>query len=288
MIAGSGARRARAQRVGVAAAADDLEAGVGEQAREAVAQQRLVVGDHYPHGSSTTRPSRSAFSSRRARRRGHRDRGARRERPAATAREPPSATGADRPDVGARRTAPVTTRYAVGLDRGGEALGGRGHVDDARAAAVSASSSTAGRAPHRRARVGRRRARPRAARRAPRARPRAAASSSPARRSPALRASSIAERERGEPLLGAVVEVALEPAALGVAGLDDPRAESRNALSRAPTPRGALVLEREPGRLGQRACERRVVEQAGAMACHGEHASLCHQPGVLAPRGSLH
>ena len=36
-----------------------------------------------------------------------------------------------------------------------------------------------------------------------------------------LRASRSCQRERDEPLLGAVVEVALEPAPLGVAGLDD-------------------------------------------------------------------
>ena len=40
------------------------------------------------------------------------------------------------------------------------------------------------------------------------------------------------ERERDEPLLRAVVQVALEPPALGVAGLDDARARRRQLLVR--------------------------------------------------------
>ncbi len=46
------------QRLGVAAPPDDLEAGVLEHAGEAFAQQRLVVGDHEPHGISTRRGRR--------------------------------------------------------------------------------------------------------------------------------------------------------------------------------------------------------------------------------------
>ena len=41
--------------VGVATAPRDLEAGVFEQASEALAQQHLVVGDHDSHGSSARR-----------------------------------------------------------------------------------------------------------------------------------------------------------------------------------------------------------------------------------------
>ena len=37
--------------------ADDLDPGLGQQPREPFAQQRLVVGEHYAHGSSATRPS---------------------------------------------------------------------------------------------------------------------------------------------------------------------------------------------------------------------------------------
>ena len=41
------------QRLGVTAPADDVEAGVLEHPGEALAQQRLVVGDHEAHGIST-------------------------------------------------------------------------------------------------------------------------------------------------------------------------------------------------------------------------------------------
>ena len=87
---------------------------------------------------------------------------------------------------------------------------------------------------------------------------RAAAVSSPAASS--IRASSLVTiggragtreaqvvGQREQPLLGAVVEVALEPAPLGVAGLDDPRArraqimELGQHLGLQP-----FVLEREP------------------------------------------
>ena len=43
----------REQHLGVAGAPDHLVAGVLEQAREALAQQHRVLGDHDPHGSST-------------------------------------------------------------------------------------------------------------------------------------------------------------------------------------------------------------------------------------------
>ena len=51
------------------------------------------------------------------------------------------------------------------------------------------------------------------------------------------------QRERHEPLLGAVVEVALEPAALAVPRLDDPRAAPRAARRL----RGDVLDEREDG-----------------------------------------
>ena len=40
------------QLVGRSRLADDVDPGVGEQPREPVAEERLVVGDHDPHGSS--------------------------------------------------------------------------------------------------------------------------------------------------------------------------------------------------------------------------------------------
>jgi hypothetical protein len=42
--------------LGVAAAPRDLEAGILEQPRKPLPEQRLVVGDHNAHGRSTRRP----------------------------------------------------------------------------------------------------------------------------------------------------------------------------------------------------------------------------------------
>ena len=56
------------------------------------------------------------------------------------------------------------------------------------------------------------------------------------------------ERERDQPLLCAVVQVALQPLALALAGLDDPRARPAQLLE--PRPQlgvEAGVLERDPG-----------------------------------------
>ena len=50
-------QRDAAQRLGRRARlADDFDVGLGQQPREPFAQQRLVVGEHYAHGSSATRP----------------------------------------------------------------------------------------------------------------------------------------------------------------------------------------------------------------------------------------
>ena len=53
------------------------------------------------------------------------------------------------------------------------------------------------------------------------------------------------ERQADEPLLGAVVKVALQATALGVAGLDDARARSRELLARLG------VGQRLGGQLGE-------------------------------------
>ena len=82
--------------------------------------------------------------------------------------------------------------------------------------------------------------------------------------------SSAADRQRDQPLLGAVMEVALEPAARRVARLDQPGARGR----RAPRPRlelrlQAFALERDVGGGGDEleqlrlVGERRVVDQRG-------------------------
>ena len=79
------------------------------------------------------------------------------------------------------------------------------------------------------------------------------------------------ERERDEPRLRAVVEVALEPAALGVAGLDDPRAR-RAQLDDVGAQLGveALVLEQERGRRAGRAHRLGVLGQRAVVDDRGD------------------
>ena len=101
---------------------------------------------------------------------------------------------------------------------------------------------------------------------------RSSASASSRRVAPAIL--SLPSRERGsqrerqpdEPLLRAVVEVALEPPALGVARLDDAGARSAQMLElRARFGLEALVLDREPGRRGDLLDQLGVVEQVRAV-----------------------
>ena len=82
------------------------------------------------------------------------------------------------------------------------------------------------------------------------------------------------QRERDEPLLRAVVQVALEPPALGVAGRDDALARGLQlGEPRLATPRcEVLVLERDRGRGADRleqlrvVVERRVVDERRDLA----------------------
>ena len=72
------------------------------------------------------------------------------------------------------------------------------------------------------------------------------------------------EREHDEPLLGAVVEVALEPPPLGVAGLDDARPRRAQLLEpRARLRLQPLVVEREPGGGADLLEQTGIVEQLG-------------------------
>ena len=103
------------------------------------------------------------------------------------------------------------------------------------------------------------RASSRSSSRAARSSPSASVSSSPAplASAPSLRAGELErEPEREQALLGAVVEVAFEPAPLLVAGADDPLAGGAQ-LGELGAQLGleAFVLEREPGR---RACRLRA------------------------------
>ena len=81
------------------------------------------------------------------------------------------------------------------------------------------------------------------------------------------------EREHHQPLLGAVVEVALEPPALGVARLDGARARRAQLLEpRARLRLQPLVVEREPGGGADLLEQPGVVEQLGAVGDHARPA----------------
>ena len=86
------------------------------------------------------------------------------------------------------------------------------------------------------------------------------------------------EREHDEPLLGAVVEVALEPPARGVAGLDGPGARRAELLElRARLRLQALVVEREAGGGADVLEQPRVVEQLGAVDEDGDRPPAAHE-----------
>ena len=86
------------------------------------------------------------------------------------------------------------------------------------------------------------------------------------------------EREPDEALLCAVVEVALEPAALGVACLDDTGAEARrssswartSAWSRSFSSTSRAAAATSLGELG-------IVEQPGAVGDHGHHPAVADE-----------
>jgi hypothetical protein len=70
------------------------------------------------------------------------------------------------------------------------------------------------------------------------------------------------DRERDQTLLGAVVEVALEPAPFGVTRLDDARTRGAELFEPGTKVRlQTLVLERDPGRGGDRADQLRLVAE---------------------------
>ena len=74
------------------------------------------------------------------------------------------------------------------------------------------------------------------------------------------------EAEAEQPLLGAVVQIALEPAPLLVAGRDDPRARGTQLHQlRAQLRLQPLVLERQPCRRARRLEQPRPLEQRGVV-----------------------
>jgi len=92
------------------------------------------------------------------------------------------------------------------------------------------------------------------------------------------------KQESDETLLGAVVEVTLEPAALGVTGFDDAGARRAEILKLRPH----LGLETpvlEPEARGRRNVvdELRVVEQIGPVEQHGDWPTFAKNPGRSAP-----
>ena len=84
------------------------------------------------------------------------------------------------------------------------------------------------------------------------------------------------ERERDEPLLRAVVEVALDPPLLGIGRGDDPRPRRPHLGElRAHLGRQTLVLEHEPGRRADGLHERRLVEQCRIVNERGDLLASC-------------
>ena len=171
--------------------------------------------------------------------------------------------------AGRRRRSP-RTRPHVGrrLDCGRKALRPRRRARPAAAPRRRASRAPA-RAPPRRGSPGRCPGRARAApparsrsRRRPR---RAAPSARHGRRGHRRLREPQVVGERQQPLLRAVVEVALEPAPLGVAGLDDarPRGAQLVELGERLGPQ-RLVLDGEPGGRSERALELRLVHERGS------------------------
>ena len=83
------------------------------------------------------------------------------------------------------------------------------------------------------------------------------------------------DHQRDQPLLRAVVQVAAEPPALGVAGLDQPRAGRAQRLQpRAQLDLEPRVLERERGGRGRVAQQLRRLAQRGVVDERADAAAL--------------
>ena len=267
------------QRVAVADRRHDLDLVVAQQPGQAVAQEREVLGDDYPHGSSARdrRSGRPAGWSptgfRRAprrggaaradrcrsgsappdRRRAPRARACRRRgrcgcRPAAPARAWRRWRAPRRRRSRRRSRPPAPARGATSTDRSTRI--GVELASDASAASRPRSASTGGWIP---------RARSRSSRSACSAPARASASSSPARSGilgELLLRHPEAHPERDQPRLRAVVQVALDPAQLGLLGVHRAGAAwsraSRSARPSRPGPASRAAARRELGRQDDR------------------------------------
>ena len=83
------------------------------------------------------------------------------------------------------------------------------------------------------------------------------------------------DHQRDQPLLGAVVEVAAEPAALGVTGLDEPGARRAQRLqARAQLHLEPRVLDRQRGGRRGVAQQLRALAQAGSWIERADTAAL--------------
>ena len=242
---------------------------------EALAEERLVVGDHDAHGSSArivVRAARRRVDVEPAVERADavlerdevetvaaggldldRERG--RRRASARTASVPFAARTRLGDDGVRRASRPTRSNRV-AGRSPIRIGTR---------ASSASASTAAREP-----VVGEHGREDAVRELAQLCDRGASSSLGRARAPATsgccsRARRSDSDSADEPLLGAVVEVALEALPLGVARLDDPRSRRAQLLETCPhLGLQPLVLEREPRGRGHLLDELLVVEQAAA------------------------
>ena len=88
------------------------------------------------------------------------------------------------------------------------------------------------------------------------------------------------DHQRHEPLLRAVVEVAAEPAALGVARVDEPRPRRAQRLQpRAQLHLQARVLEREPRRRG------RLDDELGRLGQHRGVQQAADAPALVVDLG---
>ena len=254
----------REQRVGVARAADDLVAGVLEQPGEALAQEHGVLGDHDAHGSCTairvpapgglsmasvppwaaTRSACPAGPCRPpvARRRRRRRRSSSRSTP--SSRAVSTATRVGDACLTALVSASQATKYAAASTSGGARSGVGVDLDrDGRAARQVGQRGGEPLVEPRRPDAGGDRAQV-----GDRGRDLVDGGVERGLEHPRLarqRALQPAQHdaERDEPLLRAVVQVALDPAALLVAGLGDPRARGLDLGELQPQ------LDAQPGEL---------------------------------------
>ena len=100
------------------------------------------------------------------------------------------------------------------------------------------------------------------------------------------------EAERDESLLGAVMEVSLDPPALEIPGLDDPCARGADLLElRFDLGRQSIVLDRQPHGAGDRGDQARLLEEDGVVDDRGlpDAVPLEHRDGLArAVFGQLH